>query len=77
VIDQKYFLPLPLKRTEPCPELPLKLKEYISEHFSDAHPDAFDADASKLLALRREWLQGEHGPDLHVNTLDGLILSVS
>jgi hypothetical protein len=71
---QKHFLPLPLKRTEAAPELPSRIKNYISEHFRDTHPEAYASDATQLYTLRREWLQGNGGPDIHPTSLDGLTL---
>lgn len=76
----KHFLPLPLKRTDPCPDLGPKLKEYIADNFHDTHPDVFDADVSRLTSLRRDCYgvqggqNGGDAPDVHPTAVDGLIL---
>lgn len=71
---QKYFLPLPVKRTVPLPELSESIKQYIAEHFKDTHPDTFSHDLNRLSNLRREWVEGERGPEVHVRVVDGLML---
>lgn len=63
-----------MKRTEQLIEPSQTIKAYIEQHFRDAHPDAFDQDISELIALRRSAVQGKNGPDIHVKTLDALML---
>jgi hypothetical protein len=69
------FLSIPPKRTVPLPELPSKIRAYISEHFRDTHPDAFARDIEELVKLRR-WSEGKDGPEVHKEVVVGLLRSV-
>lgn len=67
------FLTIPTKRAaEPLTDLPARLKSYIREHFNDVHPDNFTEDIEGLLKLRRNYVDGADGPEVHPEVLNGL-----
>lgn len=68
---QSNFLAIPVKRADPIPDFGPKLLAYISEHFRDAHPDAFRKDVDTLWKLRREFVEPK--ADAHPAVVTGLM----
>ncbi|GHJ85349.1 hypothetical protein NliqN6_1751 [Naganishia liquefaciens] len=66
------FLPLPAKLAEPLPDLGDKIRLYIQEHFHDTHPDAFKHDIAQLASLRKQFIEGSKGPEVHREVITGL-----
>ena len=69
---QNNFLPLPAKLAEPLPDLGDKIRLYIGEHFHDTHPDAFKHDIAQLTSLRKQFIEGGKGPEVHREVITGL-----
>jgi len=44
---------------------------YISNHFRDAHPEAFKKDVETLAGLRRDWVEAR--ADIHPEIVRGLM----
>ncbi|WVW85259.1 pH-response regulator protein palA/RIM20 [Kwoniella bestiolae CBS 10118] len=53
------FLPIPAKRALPLPSFSQHLLNYISNHFRDAHPEAFKRDVEALVSMRKEWVEAK------------------
>lgn len=53
------------------PNFTTQILAYISNHFRDAHPDAFKKDVDTLAGLRRDWV--EIKGDLHPEIVRGLM----
>ena len=68
---QSNFLPVPTKKSHPVPNFTTQILAYISNHFRDAHPDAFKKDVDTLAGLRRDWV--EIKGDLHPEIVRGLM----
>ncbi|KAJ9125522.1 hypothetical protein QFC22_000483 [Naganishia vaughanmartiniae] len=66
------FLPIPPKVAEPLPELGDKIRLYIQDHFNDTHPDAFKHDIAQLGELRKKYVEGSNGPEVHHEVVTGL-----
>jgi len=69
--NQSNFLPLPTKKAHPAPTYQTQILSYISNHFRDAHPDAFKKDVEALTAMRREWVEAK--ADIHPEIVRGLM----
>lgn len=69
---QNNFLPLPAKQAEPLPDLGDKIRLYIQHHFNDTHPDAFKHDIAQLSGLRKQFIEGGQGPEVHREVVTGL-----
>ncbi|ORX38229.1 BRO1-like domain-domain-containing protein [Kockovaella imperatae] len=65
------FLPIPSKRATPLSNLSSQLLSYISNHFRDAHPDAFRKDVDTLVGMRRELVETK--PEAHPEIVKGLM----
>lgn len=70
--SQNNFLPLPAKLAEPLPDLGDKIRQYIQHHFNDAHPDSFKHDIAELTKLRKSFIEGSQGPEVHREVVTGL-----
>ncbi|KAJ9109194.1 hypothetical protein QFC21_000523 [Naganishia friedmannii] len=69
---QNNFLPIPPKVAEPLPNLGDKIRLYIQDHFNDTHPDAFKHDIVQLGELRKKYVEGSSGPEVHHEVVTGL-----
>ena len=69
--NQSNFLPLPTKKAHPAPTYQTQILSYISNHFRDAHPDAFKKDVEALTAMRRDWVEAK--ADIHPEIVRGLL----
>jgi hypothetical protein len=69
---QNNFLPIPPKVAEPLPNLGDKIRLYIQDHFNDTHPDAFKHDIAQLGELRKKYVEGGAGPEVHHEVVTGL-----
>lgn len=69
----KNILSIPIKTSPSQPSLsgPLAhaIRTYISENYTDTHPDAFGRDVRELCRLREECAKLE----VHVTSVDGAI----
>lgn len=70
-LAQSNFLAIPVKRADPLSDFGSKLLAYISEHFHDAHPDAFRKDVDTLWKLRKEFVEPK--ADAHPAVITGLM----
>ncbi|KAK6911000.1 pH-response regulator protein palA/RIM20 [Kwoniella mangroviensis CBS 8507] len=58
-VNVSNFLPVPAKRALPLPSFSQHLLTWISNHFRDAHPEAFKKDVEALVAMRKEWVEAK------------------
>lgn len=68
---QSNFLPVPPKRAVSIPNLSQSLLSYITNHFRDAHPEAFRKDVEALVAMRRDWVETK--AEAHPEIVKGLM----
>lgn len=68
---QSNFLPVPTKKAHPVPNFQSQILAYISNHFRDAHPDAFRKDVETLTGMRRDLVEVKG--DLHPEIVRGLM----
>jgi programmed cell death 6-interacting protein len=57
------------------PTFPTQILGYISQHFRDAHPEAFKKDVEALSGMRRDLVETK--ADLHPEIVRGLMRYVS
>jgi hypothetical protein len=73
--EQSNFLPVPTKKSHPVPTYQTQILQYISNHFRDAHPEAFKKDVESLTAMRRDWVEAK--ADIHPEIVKGLMRYVT
>lgn len=62
---------MPTKRAHPLPNYQSQVLGYISNHFRDAHPDAFKKDVEALVGMRKDWVEAK--ADVHPEIVRGLM----
>lgn len=65
------FLAVPTKTAHPVPTFQAQILGYISNHFRDAHPEAFKKDVEALTRMRKDLVEAK--ADTHPEIVKGLM----